>query len=343
MLLYVIIGIISLIVILVSCELFTNAIEWTGKKLGLHHGITGSILAAVGTALPETLIPIIAVLFIPGKVGEDIGIGAILGAPFMLSTLAFGLAGLAAIFYHFRKRRPLVLNVNDRVLSNDLLFFVVVFVLAIGFSFLPAAVKRPASGVFLVIYGLYVYRTFRQEVPESEEDILKPLYFHRLGGGFLPSSRRRSTPDLRAVLFQDLVALAGIIVAARFFVKSIEHLAAAWSVEPLVFSLLIAPIATELPEKFNSIMWIRRRKDTLALGNISGAMVFQSSVVVFVGVVCTDWILTRQAILSAVVALTSTLLVFAHMKIHKRLMPQVLLSGLLFYILYVVLTLRYSL
>jgi cation:H+ antiporter len=332
MLPYAIVGFMGLIAILVSCELFTNAIEWTGEKFGLHHGITGSILAAVGTALPETLIPIIAILFVPGKVGEDIGIGAILGAPFMLSTLAFGLTGLAAIFFHFRKGRPLDLNVNDRVLSSDLLFFIVVFVIAIAFSFLPASVKRPASGVFLVIYGLYIYRTVKQEVPESEEDVLKPLYFHR-----------RATPDLKAVLFQDLVALAGIIVAARFFVKSIEHLATAWSIDPLVFSLFIAPIATELPEKFNSIMWIRRQKDTLALGNISGAMVFQSSVVVFVGVVCTDWILTRQAILSAVVALASTLLVFTHMKIHKRLMPQVLLSGLAFYVLYVVLTLRYNL
>ena len=32
-------------------------------------------------------------------------------------------------------------------------------------------------------------------------------------------------------------------------------------------------IATELPENVNSVLWIRRRKDTLAMGNITGAMV----------------------------------------------------------------------
>ncbi len=42
--------------------------------------------------------------------------------------------------------------------------------------------------------------------------------------------------------------------------------------------LLVAPIATELPEKFNAVIWIRQGKDTLAMGNITGAMVFQASI-----------------------------------------------------------------
>ena len=43
-----------------------------------------------------------------------------------------------------------------------------------------------------------------------------------------------------------------------------------------LLALVIAPIATELPEKLNSILWVRQGKDTLAIGNISGAMVFQA-------------------------------------------------------------------
>lgn len=54
--------VIGLIVILVGCDVFTNSIEWLGKKLNLNEGVLGSIFAAVGTALPETLIPIVAVI-----------------------------------------------------------------------------------------------------------------------------------------------------------------------------------------------------------------------------------------------------------------------------------------
>ena len=77
----------SLVVILAGAELFTNGIEWIGEGFGLSEGAVGSVLAAVGTALPETLLPIVAIL--SGKdAGEEIGTGAILGAPFMLTTLA---------------------------------------------------------------------------------------------------------------------------------------------------------------------------------------------------------------------------------------------------------------
>ena len=70
--------------------------------------------------------------------------------------------------------------------------------------------------------------------------------------------------------------------------REIEVLSTTLGAAPLIVSLLITPIATELPEKFNSILWIRHRKDTLALGNITGAMVFQSTFPVSIGLIFTD-------------------------------------------------------
>ena len=55
-----------------------------------------------------------------------------------------------------------------------------------------------------------------------------------------------------------------------------------------LIALVLAPLATELPEKFNSIIWLRDNKDTLALGNITGAMVFQSTIPVSVGILFID-------------------------------------------------------
>ena len=57
---------VAFVVFLVGAELFTNGIEWFGRKLQLAEGAVGSVLAAVGTALPETMIPIIAILFASG-------------------------------------------------------------------------------------------------------------------------------------------------------------------------------------------------------------------------------------------------------------------------------------
>ena len=52
----------SFAVILAGALLFTNAVEWAGNKLEIGEGATGSMLAAVGTAMPETLIPIVAII-----------------------------------------------------------------------------------------------------------------------------------------------------------------------------------------------------------------------------------------------------------------------------------------
>lgn len=89
----------GLVTILAGANIFTNGIEWLGKRLNLSEGAVGSILAAVGTAMPETMVPVIAILFGPGGNAHEVGIGAILGAPFMLSTLAFGVVGLSKMVY----------------------------------------------------------------------------------------------------------------------------------------------------------------------------------------------------------------------------------------------------
>lgn len=79
-----------LLVILVAAELFTNALEHFGERLGISEGVTGSLFAAVGTALPETLIPLLALFAGTSNItlNEEVGVGAILGAPLMLSTLS---------------------------------------------------------------------------------------------------------------------------------------------------------------------------------------------------------------------------------------------------------------
>lgn len=82
----------------------------------------GSVLAAVGTALPETTIPVVAVLAAafagrdPETAGE-IGIGAILGAPFMLATLALFVVGASALI--FRNRRVQGTEIRCRETSVD--------------------------------------------------------------------------------------------------------------------------------------------------------------------------------------------------------------------------------
>lgn len=315
-------------VILVGAELFTNAVEWLGHQLGLAEGAVGSVLAAVGTALPETMIPLVAIVFGAGSRSDAVGIGAILGAPFMLATLAMFVTGLAVIV---RVRRPegrAQLAIDPLILGHDIRVFGLTYGFAISVAFLPADLALPrwlAAIVLIGAYGWYVRGHLRVEAGEAPAD-LAPLRlgrFDRVGSAALAAPRRR------IVVIQLGVALAAIIGGAVVFVSAVETLARSIGLDETLLSLVIAPIATELPEKLNSVIWIRRGKDTLALGNITGAMVFQAAIPTSIALVfaSSQWSIgagSWVAFASAGVALASTALIFIPMirtgRLHGRRM-----------------------
>jgi cation:H+ antiporter len=310
----------SLGLILVGAEVFTNAVEWLGRKLEVSEGAVGSVFAAVGTALPETMIPVIAILF-GTEAGHEIGIGAILGAPFMLGTLALFITGLAVLICRRRRATGSRMEVDFTVITRDLKFFLLVYTLAIGVSFIPLAFRHFVALFLVLAYVVYVYQTIKKEKPGDTDESIAPLYF----------ARRTARPRLRIILLQVLAALLLVIGGAHLFIGGIEEIAVMLGIPAFVLSLIIAPVATELPEKFNSIIWVRRGKDTLALGNITGAMVFQSSVIPALGIALTDWALTTGALLSALLTLMSTGLVFSQIRIRKYVSPHILLTGGLMY------------
>ncbi|MCI0585163.1 MAG: sodium:calcium antiporter, partial [Chloroflexi bacterium] len=247
----------SFVVILAGAELFTNGIEWFGRKLGLAEGAVGSVLAAVGTALPETMIPIVAILFSGEAHSDEIGVGAILGAPFMLATLAMFVTGLAVVVQARNRAAGDVMPVDTHVLGTDMRTFVVAYGLAIAAAaFLPSDPAWPKIAVailLLVIYGWYVKGHFEADPAVDVED-LAPLRFHRFDGGrTVPSD---GAPRLRVVNLQVLVALGLIVGGAVAFVDAVGGVASSLGVSEVLLALVIAPIATELPEKFNSIIWV---------------------------------------------------------------------------------------
>ena len=321
---------VSFFVILAGAELFTNGIEWFGRKLGLAEGAVGSVLAAVGTALPETMIPIVAILFSGQAHSAEIGVGAILGAPFMLATLAMFVTGLAVMVQARRRDAGDVMPVDTAVLGADMRTFVITYGLAIAAAVvLPAEPTWPkllVAVALIVVYGWYVKGHFEADPSVDAED-LAPLRFHRFDAG------RTTTPDsgprLRVINLQVLVALGLIILGAVEFVDAVGHLARSIGVSEVLLALVVAPIATELPEKFNS------------MGNITGAMVFQSAIPTSVALVFAPatWVAgqgTYLAFTSAGIAFLASAAIFLPMARSGRLRGRGLLVGGAFYVAYLV-------
>lgn len=318
---------VGLVVILVACEGFTNAVEWLGKRLGWHQGAVGSVLAAVGTALPETIVPILAILFHRGAGERDVGIGAILGAPLMLSCLTLPLVGAVAVILAVRGRRPFVIEADQNFFRNDLAFFLVSYGLAVGAAAIPWRGARYAVAAALIgVYVVYVLRRLRAKGESNETH--RPLYFegHAAKGGRAPSTSR--------IVGQLAAALIVMVAGANLFVDALVRLSAAWGISALVLSILLTPFATELPEKFNSILWMSRRKDTLAVGNVTGAMVFQSTFPVSVGLLGTPWELHGRALLAAGVTLTAAGVLLVESLLLRQIHPLLFVANGAFFVGY---------
>ena len=330
----------ALLVILLGAELFTNGIEWFGRTVGLAEGAVGSVLAAVGTAMPETMIPTIAILFTAGDAGHAIGVGAVLGAPFMLATLAMFVTGVAVLL-RSRNGGDDVMLVDKAVLTHDLRYFAFCYALAIGVAFLPAdlvVVRYAVAAILIGTYAWYVKRHFEAD-PDDDALDLNPLRLHRLDR----EAHRNDpgAPRLRIVSIQVLVALACIVGGAYAFVAAVESLAHELGLDEALLALVIAPIATELPEKFNSVIWVRQRKDTLSMGNITGAMVFQSAIPTVIALLFAGaaWSVSSDSLLAFASAGIAFAAIFAIFGLggSRVLRGRRLLIGGAFYLVYLIL------
>lgn len=292
-----------LLVILAAAEIFTNALEHLGEKLHISEGVTGSLFAAVGTALPETLVPILAIIggTADQAVNHEIGVGAILGAPLMLGTLTCCMMAIAAL-----RQRGLHGHIRPEPtgLKRDLSFFLAGYAIATLAMFVPHQydslhLRGVLSFVLVLLYFVYMLVTLKASSALVEAghgtEAENAMYLARL----------RLPVNLFTIVVQLGLGLTLLVWGAEGFIDGVAGASSFLHISPLLLSLLIIPIATELPEKINSILWVRRDKDTLAFGNITGAMVFQGTLLPAIGIALTPWVPRPEVFLGLVITLVA--------------------------------------
>ena len=325
---------IYLLGIILACVLFTNAIESLGSKLKLSNSATGGILAVIGTTLPETIVPIIAILssFLLNKpAGLNIAQGAIIGSPFMLSVFAMSLLGICLIFL---KRKTL--NIDNNMVFRFYKYFLITYSIGILASFIHKFEFKLIVSLFLVIsYVFFVKRTLAKAKDDFIQEETEELFFRKI--------LKAKSETICLILFQILISLVFLVIFSHLFVHKIAFISEILNLNPTILSLIITPFATELPECINSIIWIKAKKDDLAVSNILGATVFQAVIPMSIGIIFTPWILPDFILLNSFVVVFYSLFVVLTLLITKKIRLLSLLSGLIFYFGYIVFILLHSL
>ncbi|WP_420137096.1 sodium:calcium antiporter [Sphingomonas sp.] len=312
----------SAVAIYLSCELFVNGVEWVGRKLAVGQKATGSIFAAFGTALPESVVTLVAVAFGANAATKALGVGAALGGPLALATIAYATVGIVLLAKRQSLPKTSEICGSFRILARDQGWFLVLFAAKIALGLIAFAWKPWLGILFLAAYALYVRKEMVGEAidEEGEAEALT----------FAPNS---AVPGTAVALFQTLLSLAIIFVASRLFVSQLEALGPALGLPPQLLALLLSPIATELPETMNAIIWVRQGKYRLALANISGAMMIQTTIPTAFALFWTPWMLDTPLIVAAgitAVAVTIMFIAFGRGVVSRRLLAAMGLLYLVF-------------
>lgn len=291
----------SAIAIYLCCEFFVNGVEWVGHRLKFSQTATGTILAAFGTALPESVVTFVAVAFGQNPAEREIGVGAALGGPLALSTLAYGMVGLVVLATAARRMtHKTTMDADCRALSRDQGWFLWIFVAKLALGLVVFAWKPWLGLGFLIAYALYVWKELRSagEIGDAEE--LEPLKFRP----------RHDMPHVGWALLQTGLALVAIFGASRVFVHQLDVIGPWLGMPPQLVALLLSPVATEMPETMNAIIWVRQGKERLALANISGAMMIQATIPTAIGLFGTPWLFDRSLVVAGVVTMLAVVYLF---------------------------------
>ena len=338
------------VVIYLACEWFVNAVEWLGVRLRVGPLAVGTVLAAAGTALPESVVTLVAVLS-GTRSGDDVGVGAALGGPLVVGTIAYAVLGAMLLMTGRRgavrpepARLPVggdpgpgpaveeapgatggvaggLEQVDHRRLGRDQTWFLVIFVVKVGLGLVAFTVKPWLGLLFFAAYALYFWREVGGGGEAASGDLLEPLKLQP----------RRPAPSLVAVVGQTLVTLALIFGASQLFVAQLEWAGPVLGLPAVVVALLLSPIATELPEVMNAIIWVRQGKTELAAANLSGAMMIQATVPSGIGLLFTPWRFDTPLLLAGGATLVSVLYL-SHLFRTARATPARLLPAALCYV-----------
>ncbi|MBR1977303.1 sodium:calcium antiporter [bacterium] len=326
-----------LALIVFACSLFTNAVEHFGLEFKFGKNAIGSIFAALGTTAPETIVPLVAIIggILAGdeSVACEIGVGAILGSPFLLSTITFFFMGVGIYIFKWAKaRKSIILEVNNRYIIRDFKFFFVNYFVAIGASFVKFPLVKFLALLFLIIsYVYYFVQTLSSA--KNSDDIDTEI--EELALAKICKFNKRA-----AIFIQVILSLILLILCAHLFVLKIKFFADFLHIQPLILSLIIMPIATELPENVNSLLWLKHEKDTFALSNITGAMVFQSAIPMSIGILFTPWVFDVNGLVNIVCVILSSVILYFAFVCKKQVSAKMFLLGGLFYLAFIVFVLR---
>jgi cation:H+ antiporter len=248
----------GLVLLVFGADRFVTSSVEIARRVGMSPLLIGIILVGFGTSAPELLVS--AISSVQGAPG--IAIGNAWGSNIANIALILGITALL---------KPVM--VQSGVLRRELPILAGVTLLA-TLQVLDGAVGRGDAVVLLILFLVVIAWSVRQNnrdtgdalATEVEEAIAGPTKVSRL--------------SVTRLAGRTVLALPVLVGASRVLVWGAVSIARVLGIDDMIIGLTVVAVGTSLPELASSIAAARKGENDIAVGNIIGSNLFNTTAVV---------------------------------------------------------------
>jgi len=253
MILPVLAVLVGLIVLVISSDHFVDGAAATARYFGMPSLLIGMVIVGFGTSAPELVVSVLAAM----QGSSGIAIGNAYGSNIANIALILGLTALL---------NPV--QVSSNILRKELPILTFVTLLSVGllldleFSLFDAA-------VLLLLLALLMVWTFFNGLKKEPDALADDV-----------DQAVPQPVSLKKALLFLVFGLLFLILSSRILVWGAVEIAQLFGVSDLVIGLTIVAVGTSLPELASSILAAKKGEHDIAMGNVIGSNLFNSTAVV---------------------------------------------------------------
>jgi cation:H+ antiporter len=266
--------------------------------------IIGVTLVSIGTDISEIFNSIISCSLGHG----DIDVGDSVGSDLTQLTLIFGLLPIVCGAFHINRRDIIILG-SCEVLSLMMIFSVV-----------EKGYITRLDAIFMV-FSLFIYIWL---IYNSNKDSIKRRIEH--------IEINQPTKKKKFHLLIAVIGFGGVTISAYFIVQSVIYISQAIEIHEYIISFFVLAIGTSLPELVVDIHALRAGHHGIAIGDIVGSCIVDSTLSIGIGQVFFPQAVTAElAVPTVLYTLIVSIIVIFTIAVRKKIDKK---AGIFFIFLY---------
>lgn len=246
--------IVGIVFLALSADKFVEGAAVSASKLGIPPLLVGMLVIGFGSSMPEVVVSVIAArdgnpgLALGNAIGSNItNIGLILGISAMVNPI----------------------TVKSSVLTRELPILIFITMICTMLLGLNGVLSRTDGWILIATFFAVMAWSIYAGLSTKDDDLATEV----------DHSLEDSISLNRAIVYL-VVGMILLVISSRVLVWGGVGLARLLGISDLIIGLTIIAIGTSLPELASAIVAVRRNQHDLALGNVIGSNIFNTTIVI---------------------------------------------------------------